>query len=59
MNESGVYNEADLDPFHQRLGELRQIIQSDVESGKHPLAMIKLLERQLNECGLSSFPAHI
>jgi len=50
MNESGVYNEADLDPFHQRLGELRQIIQSDVESGKHPLAMIKLLERQLNEC---------
>lgn len=50
MNESGIYNESDLKPFDQRLFDLRQIIQADVESGKHPLAMIKLLERQLNEC---------
>lgn len=26
-------------------------MQADVESGKHPPAMTKLLERQLNECG--------
>ncbi|EJF64213.1 hypothetical protein BD309DRAFT_910291 [Dichomitus squalens] len=50
MDESGVYNESDLAPFHRRLAELRNILQADVESGKHPPAMTKLLERQLNEC---------
>ncbi|KAI0080140.1 hypothetical protein K474DRAFT_1638137 [Panus rudis PR-1116 ss-1] len=50
MNESGVYNESDLAPFHRRLNELRQIVQADAESGKHPKAMTTLLERQLNEC---------
>lgn len=51
MNESAVYNESDLAPFHRRLGELRDIVHSDIKSGKHPEAMTKLLERQLNECG--------
>lgn len=51
MEESGLYNESDLSPFHRRLGELRSIVQHDAESGKHPEAMTKLLERQLNECG--------
>ncbi|KAI0731195.1 hypothetical protein C8Q76DRAFT_612641 [Earliella scabrosa] len=50
MDESGVYNESDLAPFHRRLAELRNIVQHDMESGKHPPAMTKLLERQLNEC---------
>ncbi|KAI0766922.1 hypothetical protein BD413DRAFT_605683 [Trametes elegans] len=50
MDESGVYNESDLAPFHRRLAELRNIVQHDMDSGKHPPAMTKLLERQLNEC---------
>ncbi|KAF8845250.1 hypothetical protein BDN67DRAFT_993906 [Paxillus ammoniavirescens] len=50
MEESSVYNESDLAPFHRRLGDLRSIVQHDAESGKHPEAMTKLLERQLNEC---------
>ncbi|KAI0819680.1 hypothetical protein BC628DRAFT_1401579 [Trametes gibbosa] len=50
MDESGIYNESDLNPFHRRLSELRNILQHDMESGKHPPAMTKLLERQLNEC---------
>ncbi|KAJ7576912.1 hypothetical protein C8J56DRAFT_971902 [Mycena floridula] len=50
MNESAVYNEADLAPFHRRLGELRQILQQDTANGRHPGGLIKLLERQLNEC---------
>ncbi|KIM44555.1 hypothetical protein M413DRAFT_442518 [Hebeloma cylindrosporum] len=50
MNESAVYNEADLAPFHKRLSELRQIVQQDGEHAKHPKALTKLLERQLNEC---------
>jgi len=56
MNESAVYNESDLAPFHRRLGELRQIVQHDAASGKHPEALTKLLERQLNECCLFSHP---
>ena len=51
MNESGVYNESDLDPFHKRIAELRQLIKNDEESKRHPKAMIKLLERQLKDCG--------
>ncbi|KAG5642626.1 hypothetical protein DXG03_002464 [Asterophora parasitica] len=50
MNESAVYNESDLAPFHRRLGELRNIIQHDGECGKHPKSLIRLLERQLKEC---------
>ncbi|KAF9778416.1 hypothetical protein BJ322DRAFT_1093002 [Thelephora terrestris] len=50
MNESGVYNESDLNPFHKRIAELRQIIKSDEENKRHPKAMVTLLERQLKDC---------
>ncbi|KAF5336169.1 hypothetical protein D9611_006372 [Ephemerocybe angulata] len=50
MNESAVYNEGDLVPFRRRLAELRDIVMRDAEAGKHPKALTKLLERQLNEC---------
>jgi hypothetical protein len=52
MNESAVYNESDVAPFHKRLSELRQIIQQDAESSKQPKAITKLLERQVKETGL-------
>jgi hypothetical protein len=51
MNESAVYSEADLTAFQRRLEELREIVRKDVDSGLHPEAMTRLLERQLNECG--------
>ena len=51
MNESAVYNEGDLLPFQNRLSELKAIVRNDKESGKHPVAMTKLLDRQLKECG--------
>ena len=50
MNESAVYNEADLAPFQKRLDELRDIVHGDKASGKHPEGMTKLLERQLKDC---------
>ncbi|KAI0255759.1 hypothetical protein BJV78DRAFT_1273311 [Lactifluus subvellereus] len=50
MDESFVYNESDLAPFRRRLNELHSIIRRDSESGKHPDAMTKLLERQLGDC---------
>jgi hypothetical protein len=52
MNESAVYSEADLAPFHRRLAELRKIVQNDTQSGKHPEAMTTLLDRQLTELGV-------
>ena len=51
MSESAFYNESDLLPFSRRLAELRQILQSDAESGKHAKALIKVLERHITECG--------
>jgi len=51
MNESAVYNESDLAPFQKRISDLRGIVRKDKESGKHPEAMTKLLDRKLNECG--------
>ncbi|KAL0067197.1 hypothetical protein AAF712_005767 [Marasmius tenuissimus] len=51
MNESALYNESDLAPFQKRIKELRAILQRDATTeGKHPQALIKLLERQLNKC---------
>ncbi|KAF7971311.1 hypothetical protein HWV62_3222 [Athelia sp. TMB] len=50
MNESAVYNESDLAPFHRRLNELRQIVEHGASDDKGPDAVTKLLERQLNEC---------
>ncbi|CAE7055459.1 unnamed protein product [Rhizoctonia solani] len=50
MNESAVYTEADLKSFRNRLDELRDIVRNDKESGLHPPAMTKLLDRKLNEC---------
>ena len=47
MDESSVYNESDLAPFRRRLNDLRSIIKSDSESGKHPEAMTKLLDPEL------------
>jgi hypothetical protein len=53
MNESAVYTEGDLKSFRNRLDELREIVRKDTDSGLHPLAMTKLLDRKLNECGTS------
>ncbi|QRV88812.1 hypothetical protein RhiJN_16830 [Ceratobasidium sp. AG-Ba] len=50
LNESAVYTESDLKPFRSRLDELREIVRKDTESGLHPPAMTKLLDRKLNEC---------
>lgn len=51
MNESAVYTEGDLKSFRTRLDELREIVRKDTDSGLHPPAMTKLLDRKLNECG--------
>lgn len=50
MAESGVYTEADLQPFAARLAELRDIIKKDSEQGRHPSQLTKLMMRKLDGC---------
>lgn len=57
MNESGVYTETDLQPFRERLEELRQVIQQEAHQDQLPPAMEKLLVRKLTDCGTSCLGA--
>jgi len=51
MNESGVYTEADLTPFRERLDALKQIIKQDHEDGKHPEPILRLMMRKMEGTG--------
>ncbi|TKY85799.1 hypothetical protein EX895_005340 [Sporisorium graminicola] len=50
LHESGIYTEADLQPFGSRLSELREIICRDGEAGRHPPQLTKLMTRKLEAC---------
>ncbi|PWN42768.1 hypothetical protein IE81DRAFT_323119 [Ceraceosorus guamensis] len=50
LAESGIYTEADLQPFSKRLAELRAIIKKDGDAGKHPVQLTKLMTRKLEAC---------
>lgn len=50
LQESGIYTEADLQPFGSRLSELREIIRRDGECGRHPPQLTKLMTRKLEIC---------
>jgi hypothetical protein len=54
MNQSGIYTQADLQPFVQRLQVLKQIIKKDKEEGRHPPAIVKLMMRKLEDVGKNS-----
>ncbi|KAL7420319.1 hypothetical protein Q5752_005288 [Cryptotrichosporon argae] len=47
MNESGVYTEAYLDGFRERLDQLKQIIKQDHDEGRHPEPILKLMTKKL------------
>ncbi|SAM82027.1 uncharacterized protein UBRO_04288 [Ustilago bromivora] len=50
LQESGIYTEADLQPFGSRLTELREIIRRDGDCGRHPPQLTKLMTRKLEIC---------
>ena len=50
VSESGIYTEADLEPFRKRLGELRSLIRKEADNGKQPPALTKLMMRKLVGC---------
>ncbi|KAK4684108.1 hypothetical protein P7C73_g6096, partial [Tremellales sp. Uapishka_1] len=47
MDESGIYTEAALIPFKERIEALKQIIKQDHEDGKHPEPILRLMMRKL------------
>lgn len=51
LAESGIYTEADLQPFAKRLAELKAIVKRDADAGKHPPQLTKLMMRKLEGCG--------
>lgn len=53
MDDSGVYTEADLQPYSSRLQELRQVITQEAENDQLPPAMEKLLTKKLEDTGQS------
>ncbi|KAN0061769.1 hypothetical protein ACQY0O_005762 [Thecaphora frezii] len=50
LSESGIYTEADLQPFAARVAEMRDIIRKDSENGRHPPQLTKLMMRKLEGC---------
>lgn len=50
LAESGIYTEGDLQPFGNRLAELRAIIKKDADQGKHPPQLTKLMMKKLEGC---------
>lgn len=59
MNQSGIYTQADLQPFAQRLQVLKQIIKKDKEEGRHPPAIVKLMMRKLDDSGKIVYSGNI
>jgi hypothetical protein len=57
FDESGVYTEALLEPFKERLNKLKDIIKQDYEDGKHPEPILRLMMRKLEGTGESRYSA--
>ena len=51
MNETGAYTEAFLEPFRERLENLKQIIKQDSADGKHPEPIVRLMMKKLEAVG--------
>jgi DNA-binding Lrp family transcriptional regulator len=47
MDESGVYTDADLSGFRERLGKLKEIVKKDEEEGRHPEPILRLMKRKM------------
>lgn len=55
MNETGAYTQEMLDPFQERIAQLKEIIKRDSADGKHPEPILRLMSRKLEgvgECGI-------
>lgn len=51
MDETGAYTDAVLEPFKDRLENLKTIIKQDSEDGKHPEPIVLLMTKKLEGVG--------
>lgn len=51
MSETGAYTQEMLDPFSERLANLKEILKRDAADGKHPEPIVRLMSRKLEGVG--------
>jgi hypothetical protein len=54
MSETGAYTQEMLEPFSERLANLKEIMKRDSADGKHPEPIVRLMSRKLE--GVGMFP---
>lgn len=54
MSETGAYTQEMLDPFSERLANLKEILKQDSADGKHPEPIVRLMSRKLEGVGKCS-----
>jgi hypothetical protein len=51
MSETGAYTQEMLEPFSDRLANLKEILKRDSADGKHPEPIVRLMSRKLEGVG--------
>jgi hypothetical protein len=51
MSETGAYTQEMLEPFSERLANLKEIMKRDSADGKHPEPIVRLMSRKLEGVG--------
>jgi hypothetical protein len=51
MSETGAYTQEMLEPFSDRLANLKEILKRDSADGKHPEPIVRLMSRKLDGVG--------
>jgi len=54
MSETGAYTQEMLEPFSERLANLKEIMKRDSADGKHPEPIVRLMSKKLEGVGMSS-----
>jgi hypothetical protein len=52
MSETGAYTQEMLEPFKERLANLKEILKRDAADGKHPEPIVRLMSRKLEGVGM-------
>jgi len=53
MSETGAYTQEMLEPFSERLANLKEIMKRDSADGKHPEPIVRLMSKKLEGVGMS------
>jgi len=59
MSETGAYTQEMLEPFSERLANLKEIMKRDSADGKHPEPIVRLMSKKLEGVGMLPPPSRI